>query len=48
MDPRADRNRLIWRMTVRTPKLREFVSLGYTVVAVGSELDGVHGAPDWL
>lgn len=37
-----------WRMTVRTPKLRQFVGMGYTVVVVGSELDVVDGGADWL
>ena len=37
-----------WRMTVRTPKLQQFVGMGYTVVVVGSELDVVDGGPDWL
>jgi hypothetical protein len=33
----------IWRMTVHTPKLQQFVGMGYTVVVVGSELDIVDG-----
>ncbi|MFJ5951440.1 hypothetical protein [Streptomyces noursei] len=36
-----------WRMTVRTPKLQQFVGMGYTVVVVGSELEVVGGGPDW-
>lgn len=35
------------RMTVRTPKLPQFVGMGYTVVVVGSELDIIDGSPDW-
>lgn len=38
----------IWRMTVHTPKLQQFVGMGYTVVVVGSELDTVDGGSDRL